>query len=126
MCIRDRIRKEHITELKDKIRKKLHHISHSYLLLVDLAYSDADTKAKKNLEAKEFEIQTAKLFTKELDFSGSRLGDSNRPDVILSYGTQGTIIDNKSYKDGFNLDEMCIRDRHMLPDAGPSYVHFPE
>ncbi|MBC8611818.1 Type-2 restriction enzyme FokI [uncultured Ruminococcus sp.] len=101
------IRKEHITELKDKIRKKLHHISHSYLLLVDLAYSDADTKAKKNLEAKEFEIQTAKLFTKELDFSGSRLGDSNRPDVILSYGTQGTIIDNKSYKDGFNLDAGC-------------------
>ena len=32
-----------------------------------------------------------------------RLGDSRRPDVIISHGVCGTIIDNKSYKDGFNI-----------------------
>lgn len=41
-----------------------------------------------------------------------RLGDANRADAIVSYGVNGTIIDNKSYKDGFSInrgsaDEMC-------------------
>ena len=36
-----------------------------------------------------------------------RLGDSNRPDVIISHDNFGTIIDNKSYKDGFNIDKKC-------------------
>lgn len=99
--------KTNITELKDKIRSYLHIISHDYLILVDLAYSDADTKAKKNLDAKEFEIKTAKLLTEELDFKGERLGDSNKPDIIIWYNNCGTIIDNKSYKNGFNLDANC-------------------
>ena len=68
-----------------------------------MAYSDAATRAKKNADAREFEIQTAELFTKELSFNGQRLGDSRRPDIILSYGTNGTIVDNKSYKNGFNI-----------------------
>ena len=33
------------------------------------------------------------------------MGDSNRPDIIISYETNGTIIDNKSYADGFNIDK---------------------
>ncbi|MDO5402440.1 MAG: restriction endonuclease FokI C-terminal domain-containing protein [Eubacteriales bacterium] len=101
------VTKGDITDLKDKIRRKLHNINHDYLILVDLAYSNADTKAKKNLDAKEFEIKTAKLFTEELGFKGDRLGDSNKPDVIISYDKYGTIIDNKSYKDGFSLDANC-------------------
>lgn len=72
-----------------------------------MAYSDAATRAKKNADAREFEIQTADLFTKELSFNGQRLGDSKKPDVIISYGTNGTIIDNKSYKDGFNISRTC-------------------
>ena len=36
-----------------------------------------------------------------------RLGDSNRPDVIISHDNFVTIIDNKSYKDGFNIDKKC-------------------
>lgn len=40
-----------------------------------------------------------------MDFSGLRLGDANRPDIIISYGNSGTIIDNKSYKNGFTLDK---------------------
>ncbi len=42
-------------------------------------------------------------FTKELGFNGIRLGESNKPDVLISFGANGTIIDNKSYKDGFNI-----------------------
>ena len=94
-------------EIKEKIREKLITVNHKYLILVDLAYSDASSTAKKNADAKEFEIQTAELFVDELGFSGKRLGDSNRPDVIISYDTFGTIIDNKSYKDGFNVDRGC-------------------
>ena len=72
-----------------------------------MAYSDAASRAKKNADAREFEIQTADLFTKELSFNGQRLGDSRKPDVIISYGLDGTIVDNKSYKDGFNISRTC-------------------
>lgn len=96
-----------IVSLKDKIRSMLKTLDHKYLVLVDLAYSDFESKAKKNFDAREFEIKTADLLTKELDFTGQRLGDSNRPDIIISYDTNGTIVDNKSYKDGFNIDKTC-------------------
>ena len=94
-----------ISELKEKIRNKLKSIDHKYLILVDLAYSDASAKSKKSADAREFEIKTAELLTKELKFNGMRLGDANRPDIIISYDTNGTIIDNKSYKNGFNIDK---------------------
>lgn len=99
--------KTDITQIKETIRDHLKTVDHKYLVLVDLAYSDASTKGKKNADAREFEIQTAELFTKELNFSGMRLGDANRPDVIISHENYGTIIDNKSYKDGFNIDKKC-------------------
>ena len=101
------ITKADIITLKDNIRTKLHNINHDYLVLVDLAYSDADSKQKKNIDAKEFEIQTANLLTKELKFKGERLGDSNKPDAIIYYDEYGTIIDTKSYKDGFSVDKHC-------------------
>lgn len=101
------IEKSDITTIKDCIRTKLHTVNHDYLILVDLAYSDASTKTKKNSDAKDFEIQTAKLLTEELLFSGERLGDANRPDVIVYYNKFGTIIDNKSYKNGFSVDQHC-------------------
>lgn len=99
--------KDNVIDIKDRVRSKLTHLDHKYLVLIDLAYSDAASKAKKNADAREFEIQTADLFTKELSFNGQRLGDSRKPDVIISYGTGGTIIDNKSYKDGFNISRGC-------------------
>ena len=40
-----------------------------------------------------------------MNFAGLRLGDANRPDVIIYYGNNGTIVDNKSYKDGFTLEK---------------------
>lgn len=101
------ITKADVVTLKDNIRTRLHNINHDYLVLVDLAYSDAASKTKKNMDAKEFEIQTANLFTKELNFKGERLGDSNKPDAIICYDEYGTIIDTKSYKDGFSVDKHC-------------------
>ena len=96
-----------ISKMKDIIRTRLHNLNHKYLILVDLAYSDASTKSKKNADAREFEIETSSLLTEELDFIGQRLGDSGKPDVIISHGKNGTIIDNKSYKNGFNVDAHC-------------------
>lgn len=99
--------KDTVNDIKDRARSKLKTVEHKYLVLIDLAYSDAASKAKKNADAREFEIQTADLFTKELSFSGMRLGDSRKPDIIVSYDTNGTIIDNKSYKDGFSISRGC-------------------
>lgn len=104
--------KDDVNDIIDRVRGKLTHLDHKYLILIDLAYSDAASRTKKNADAREFEIQTADLFTNELFFRGMRLGDANRPDVIVSYDEKGTIIDNKSYKDGFAInrgsaDEMC-------------------
>ena len=99
--------KDNVVDIKDRVRNKLIHLYHKYLALIDLAYSDAASRAKKNADAREFEIQTADLFTKELSFNGQRLGDSRKPDVIISYGLDGTIVDNKSYKDGFNISRTC-------------------
>lgn len=99
--------KDNVVDIKDRVRNKLIHLDHKYLALIDLAYSDAASRAKKNADAREFEIQTADLFTKELSFNGQRLGDSRKPDVIISYGLDGTIVDNKSYKDRFNISRTC-------------------
>lgn len=101
------VSKADITQLKETVREQLKSVDHKFLVLIDLAYSDASSKGKKNADAREFEIQTAELFTKELSFNGMRLGDANRPDVIISFDNYGTIIDNKSYKDGFNIDKKC-------------------
>jgi hypothetical protein len=97
--------KDNIIELKDNLRAELKNISHDYLELVDLAYSEATSKEKKAADAREFEFKTADLFINELDFKGMHLGDSDKPDVIISYSNYGTIIDNKSYKDGFSVDK---------------------
>lgn len=99
--------KDDVNDIIDRVRRKLIHLNRKYLILIDLAYSDAASKAKKNADAREFEIQTADLFTNELPFHGMRLGDANRPDIIISYDENGTIIDNKSYKDGFHINRSC-------------------
>lgn len=96
-----------VNELKDKVRSRLKTLDHRYLILIDLAYSDASTKSKKNADAREFELETVSLFTDELEFDGLHLGDSDKPDSIITYAHNGTIIDNKSYKNGFNVDRHC-------------------
>lgn len=95
--------KDEVNDIVDRVRVKLKHVDHKYLILISLAYSNETERTKKNSDARDFEIQTAELFTKELGFNGIRLGESNKPDVLISFGANGTIIDNKSYKDGFNI-----------------------
>ena len=115
--------KDDVNDIKDEVRRKLNTIDHKYLILIDLAYSNASSVAKKNADAREFEIQTANLFINELDFSGSRLGDSRKPDVCVYHDKNGLIIDNKSYKDGYELpmshaDEMLrYIDENVKRDA---------
>lgn len=98
-----KVSKADITALKDKILARLKELDHKYLILVDLAYSDAD-KQQKSVDAREFEIKTAELFTQELSFKGERLGDAERPDVVIWKKEKGIIIDNKSYKNGFSIN----------------------
>lgn len=92
---RTKISKTNVLELKDSIREKLEYIDHRYLSLVDLAY---DSTANRD-----FEIQTIDLLINELDFKGVRLGESRKPDGIISYDINGVIIDNKAYSKGYNL-----------------------
>lgn len=87
--------KSDLTILKDDIRKKLTHINHKYLVLIDLGF---DGKADRD-----YEIQTADLLTSELDFKGSRLGDTRKPDVCVFHDENGLIIDNKAYGKGYSL-----------------------
>lgn len=108
--------KDNVNDIVDRVRGRLTHLDHKYLALIDLAYSDAASKTIKNADAREFEIQTAELFTRELSFDGLRLGDANKPDIIISHGAYGTIVDNKSYKDGFNISAKCR-------DEMSRYVH---
>lgn len=107
-----------VTEIKNFLAANLKYINHHYLILVDLAYSSKG-RTQKAADARQFEIETANLLTKELNFSGLRLGDSARPDVIAAYGKQGIIIDNKSYQEGFSLDKGCADEmnRYIMENA---------
>ena len=87
--------KSDLSLLKDDIRKKLCHINHKYLVLIDLGF---DGKADRD-----YELQTADLLTSELAFKGARLGDTRKPDVCVYYEQNGLIIDNKAYSGGYSL-----------------------
>ena len=87
--------KSDLSLLKDDIRKKLSHINHKYLILIDLGFDrNAD---------RDYELQTADLLTSELAFKGARLGDSRKPDVCVYHDKNGLIIDNKAYSKGYSL-----------------------
>lgn len=84
-----------IATLKDDIRQKLIHVDHAYLDIIDYAFN-----GKKNYE---FEIRTVDLLTNELEFKGTHLGGSRRPDSIIYKDSNGAIIDNKAYKMGYSM-----------------------
>lgn len=92
---RTKISKTNVLKLKDRVREKLKYVDHRYLSLIDLAY---DGKSNKD-----FEIQTIDLLINELKFKGVRLGESRKPDGVISYDINGVIIDNKAYSSGYNL-----------------------
>lgn len=87
--------KSDLSLVKDDIRKRLSHINHKYLVLIDLGFDgNAD---------RDYELQTADLLTSELAFKGARLGDTRKPDVCVYYDNNGLIIDNKAYGKGYSL-----------------------
>jgi hypothetical protein len=87
--------KSDITKIKDAVSEKLKTVNHKYLSLIDLAF---DSRADRD-----FEIQTIALLVNEIGFEGCHLGGSRRPDGIIYKDTQGIIIDNKAYSEGFTL-----------------------
>lgn len=87
--------KSDLSLLKDDIRKKLNHINHKYLVLIDLGFDGTADR--------DYELQTADLLTSELAFKGARLGDSRKPDVCVYHDNNGIIIDNKAYSSGYSL-----------------------
>ena len=94
-AIDEQSEKADITKIKDAIRDKLKTVNHKYLSLIDLAFnSRAD---------RDFEIQTIALLINEIGFDGCHLGGPRRPDGIIYKDTQGVIIDNKAYSEGFTL-----------------------
>lgn len=113
--------KSEVSVWKDYLRARLTHVDHKYLILVDLGFDGASDR--------DYEIQTAELLTRELEFKGARLGDSRKPDVCVYYGREGLIIDNKAYGKGYSLpikqaDEMYRyleenkeRDERLNPNA---------
>jgi predicted Rdx family selenoprotein len=94
-AIDEQSEKSDVTKIKDVIRDKLKTVNHKYLSLIDLSFnSRAD---------RDFEIQTIALLVNEIGFEGCHLGGSRRPDGIIYKDTQGVIIDNKAYSEGFTL-----------------------
>ena len=87
--------KSDLSMLKDDIRKKLNHVNHKYLVLIDLGFDGTADR--------DYELQTADLLTSELAFKGARLGDSRKPDVCVYHDKNGLIIDNKAYGSGYSL-----------------------
>lgn len=84
-----------VSQIKERIRLRLHNLDHKYLYLIDCAFN-----GKENLN---FEIATIDLLTNGLGLDGIHLGGPNRPDGIISYKNKGVIIDNKAYENGYSL-----------------------
>lgn len=91
--------KQDIDILKDKLRKDLKLLNHSYLKGIDIALKSRTS----NTENTEFESLSVDLFTKECLLEGKHLGGSNRPDGIAWCDEFAFIIDSKAYSDGFPL-----------------------
>lgn len=122
------ISKDNIDLIKDRVRSKLKKLNHKYLVLIDLAFGGKNSN-------REFEIQTIDLFTNELLYQGKRLGDTRKPDSVIYYNTNGVIIDNKAYSEGYSLprsqvDEMIRyiqenNDRNISRNPNQWWSEFP-
>ncbi len=88
-----------LTETKETVRKKLLHLSHEYLSLIDLAYDNRQNRL--------FEMKTLELLTGECEYNGMHMGGSRKPDGIIytmeSDCEYGVIIDTKAYSRGYGL-----------------------
>ncbi|WP_408956641.1 restriction endonuclease FokI C-terminal domain-containing protein [Natroniella sp. ANB-PHB2] len=97
--------KSKIRKRKDKCRSRIKNLSHDYLSLIDLSFNGRQSRL--------FEMQTVDLLVSECKFKGQHLGGAREPDGIIYTKNlnknYGIIIDNKAYKNGYNVshvDEM--------------------
>jgi hypothetical protein len=88
-----------VEHTKDTLRESINHISHDYLLLLDIAYDSTQNRL--------FEMKTLELLTEECGYMGTHLGGSRKPDGVVYTNTlsenYGVIIDTKAYSGGYNL-----------------------
>ncbi|GHU87752.1 hypothetical protein FACS1894202_02600 [Clostridia bacterium] len=88
-----------VEQTKDTLRESINHISHDYLLLLDIAYDSTQNRL--------FEMKTLELLTEECGYMGTHLGGSRKPDGVVYTNTlsdnYGVIIDTKAYSGGYNL-----------------------
>jgi hypothetical protein len=86
-------------QTKDTLRENIKHISHDYLLLLDIAYDSKQNRL--------FEMKTLELLTEECGYMGTHLGGSRKPDGVVYTDTlsdnYGVIIDTKAYSGGYSL-----------------------
>lgn len=91
--------KDDIQELIDQCREHLEHVSHEYLVLIELSFSSKQSRV--------FEMQTVDLLMEQCGFNGFHLGGANQPDgLIFTQGLSedyGVIIDTKAYQKSFNI-----------------------
>ena len=91
--------KSEIRELVDECRSLLTRVSHDYLILIPMSFS--------NQESRLFEMKTTELLVDQCGFDGLHLGGADRPDGLIFTRKLrenfGVIIDTKAYEDGFNI-----------------------
>ena len=114
---------------KSNILERIPNVRTKYLTLIDLAFGG-------HQQSREFELLTTDLLTNELHYSGEHLGGSYKPDIVIFYGSNGAIIDNKAYSQGYTLsrhqkdemlryiDDNITRDRNANPTEW--WKAFPE
>lgn len=85
--------------LKRKLLPVLKHVDHKYLQAIDIAYKKNTSNAENTL----LEVLSTDLFVKEMDYKGSHLGGSNKPDAFVYTSKAGWILDSKAYSDGFHV-----------------------
>jgi len=84
---------------KDNLRKRITHVSHDYLSLLDLAFDGKQSRL--------FEMKTLQLLVEECGYCGLHLGGSRKPDGIIYTDScsrnYGVIIDTKAYSNSYTL-----------------------
>lgn len=95
-------------KVKRVIKPRLKHVDHRYLQAIDIAFKIKTTNQENTL----LEVLSTELFTKEMNYTGVKLGGSNKPDGFAYDDHDGWILDSKAYHDGYavtrhNTDAMA-------------------
>lgn len=95
-------------KIKRVIKPRLKNVDHRYLQAIDIAFKKSTTNQENTL----LEVLSTELFTKEMNYTGVKLGGSNKPDGFAYDDHDGWILDSKAYHNGYavtrhNTDAMA-------------------